>query len=214
MNRYSVIFVRLFLLVLCLTDLVILGQRLRPWSGIIEMPAESTSAFDPLICLAVYTVVLFWGAGIRSEGFRKAVRISTLLGAAGGLLMLGHILLPSLDGRRYVLLHIGLLLAASVLWTAACILGSKAAGHFGVGIVSGIWSAMVSALIASARILWVMSPNAADPPTHNNSVLSLVLSSPAALSVPQGLTATTGFLLICPLAGLALGFICALGSER
>ena len=213
-NRTSPILVRFSLLALCLADLAILAQRLRPWSSIIEFPGENTSAFDPLICIGVYTLVMFWGSGIRSNGFLDAVRISSLLGALGGLLLIAHILLPSLEDNTRVLEHLGLLLAASVLWTAACILGSKAAGHFGIGIVSGIWSAMVSALIASARILWVMSPNSVDPPIRNNTLLSAVLSSPPTMSLSHGLTASTGFLLICPLAGLALGLICAFGLEN
>ncbi len=213
MNRFSALIVRFCLLALCVVNLVILGQRLSPLSSLLNVDSQVASTYDPIVCLAVYTLVMFWAGGIRSEGFAKAVRISSILGAVAGLLLIAHITLPSLPDRTHVLMHIGILVGSAILWTASCILGSKAAGHFGVGIVSGIWSAMVSALFASGMILWKMSPDVIGSPFQSHTVFAVVLNSPPAMSLAYGLSASTGYLLICPLAGLVLGLICAVGLE-
>ena len=213
MKRFSPIIVRFCLLAFCLTDLVILGHRLSPLSSLLNVDSQVVSTYDPIICLAGYTLVMFWAGGIRSEGFGKAVLISSILGAVAGLLLIEHITLPSLPDRTHVLMHIGLLVGSAILWTAACILGSKAAGHFGVGIVSGIWSAMVSALFASGMILWKMSPEVIALPIQSHTVFAVVLNSPPTMSLAYGLSASTGYLLLCPLAGLALGLICSVGLE-
>jgi len=204
------------LLALALADLVLLALRLRPWSHIVDLPGEGTAGSDPAICLVAYIVLIVWVSGNRNPSIRKGLLLGTLFGIPAGLLLAAHVLLAPSPSPTSLVLHMTLLVAAGLLWSVAGFRGARAADHFAMGIVSGAWSAMVSALFACGASLAHIRLQAIPP--QNLSTWTeheaLAFGSPATQSLLHGLIAATGFLLICPLVGGALGMICGLGQEN
>lgn len=206
---------RYALVALAFADLVLLAIRLRPWPQIVNLPGEGTAASDPAICLVAYMVLMFWISGNRNPRIQKGLLLGAIYGGVAGLLLEAHIILAPSASFASLVLHMALLVGAGILWCVAGFVGARAARHFAIGIVSGAWSAMVSALLACGAILAHIDVHAI--PAQNFSTWTnyeaMALGPPPTQSLLHGLIAATGFLLICPLVGGALGIICGLGEE-
>lgn len=204
------------LLALAVGDLLFLALRLRPWSSIGRLPGQGTTGYDPAICLAAYIGLIFWISGNRHFWIRKALSLGTLFGVPAGLLLMAHVLLTPGAGMASLVAHMAMLVSACILWAVAGFRSARAADHFGIGLVSGTWSAMVSALMACAATLARIGLRALPAQDLSTWTRHEVLSfgNPAMQSLVRNLVMITGFLLVCPLIGGALGMICGLGQEK
>jgi hypothetical protein len=117
--------------------------------------------------------------------------------------------------QQMLYMQIGVLVAASICWGLAGMRGAKLANSPNVGIATGVWSAMISALMAGAVILARIDLN--NPPAQSTDpwkqYQGLAIGNQAIQSLVHSLNMTTGFLLISPLVGGAIGLIFALGAQ-
>jgi hypothetical protein len=112
-------------------------------------------------------------------------------------------------------MQIGLLIAAAVLWGMAGMRGSRIAKSPNVGIATGVWAAMASALMAAAVVLAKIDLNNPVPqsPDPWKQYQGLAIGNQAIQSLVHSLVTATGFLLIAPLVGGAVGLIFSLMAQ-
>jgi hypothetical protein len=220
MNSRTPFTLRIPLLLLAAVDLAVLAVRLRPWPDIVNLPGEGTTGYDPVICLVAYLGLLSWIGGNRNIFIRKALSDGALLGLGAGLLLVAQVVIatqPAVMGStmQLVSIQIGLLVAAGVLWGIAGMRGSRVAGNPSIGIVAGVWSAMVGALMACAAVLAQINLNNPAPQSQDpwKQYEGLAIGNPATQALVHSLNTATGFLLITPLVGGAVGFIFALLAQ-
>ena len=213
-SRNSIL-LRIPLMLLAAGDLALLAQRLRPWPEIVNLPGQGTTGYDPAICLTAYLFFLFWIGGNRDEEVQKALRIGLGWAIPAGLLSIWFVTTTSQQGQQMFYLQIGLLVAASILWGVAGMKGAKVTRSPNVGIATGSWSAMISALMAAAVILARIDLNNPLPqsPDPWKQYQGLAIGNEAIQSMVHSLNMTTGFLLIAPLVGGALGLIFAMVAQ-
>lgn len=216
MSRGATLALRIPITLLALADLAILGVRLMPWSEIVNLPGQGNTGYDPLICLTVYTFLLFWLSGNRHPDFQKMLSVTALLGLLGGLMLAGQVTLFDRMGLHTPYVYIGLLVAAGVTWGIAGLRGVQISGNPTIGIVAGLWSAMISALLGSGAALLEIDLRNPRPLTSDpwKQYEGLAIGSQAMQTLVHGLNTATGFLLICPLVGGAVGLMFALGRPE
>jgi hypothetical protein len=202
------------LILLAVADLAGLAMRLRPWPEVAKLPGNGTTAYDPAICLIAYILLMFLMGGTRKSGMRRALGGGTVLGLLAGAALVAEVVLvrPPATENGYV--GIGLLCAAGILCGAAGLRGARAGG-VGLGLLAGIWSAMVAGLMACATVLAQMNPSNAGPISLDpwKQYEGLAIGNQAVQSLVHSLNAATAFLLIGPLVGGALGLIFALMAQ-
>lgn len=215
MGQDAPVIFRYPLLALAAADLVFLALRLWPWSAIGSLPGPGTGS-DPLICLAAYIGLMYWLTGNENIVVRQALSLGMEFGLPAGMLLAAHVLITPRPGWPSLVLHMAFLVGAGALWSAAGFRAARAADHFGIGIVSGAWSGMVSALLACSATLARIDMRALPPqaPESWTQQATLAFNPPAVHSLVHGLVMTTGFLLICPLIGGALGMVCGLAQDQ
>jgi len=206
---------RIPILLLALADLALLAMRLRPWNEITNLPGQGTVGFDPLICLLTYFLLMTWMSGNKDEAVQKALAVGSLFGLVGGALSVGAVLLNSADSRSIFYMQIGLLVAAAVSWGIAGSKGAHAAKSINQGIVAGVWSAMVSALIACGVILSRIDMTHPMAPSQDpwKQYQGLAIGNDAIQYFVHSLVMVAGFLLICPIVGGVLGLIFAMSTQ-
>jgi len=216
MGRGVPVILRIPLLTLAVADLVILAILLRPWTAIATLPGQGTTGFDPVVCLVAYLGLMFWVSGNQNPWVRGALSSGTLFGIPAGLLLVAHLVLRPQPETAFVVLHLALLVAAGLLWGVAGFRAARAADHFGMGIVAGAWSSMVSALMACAAILLKIDQRFSGPsaPLTWLQQQAFAVGAPARQSLVHSLVAAAGYLLICPLVGGAMGLLCGLAQEK
>ena len=206
---------RIPILLLALADLVLLAMRLRPWNEITNLPGQGTVGFDPVICLLAYFFLMAWMSGNKDEAVQKALAIGSLFGLLGGALSVGAVLLNSADSKSIFYMQLGLLVAASISWGIAGMRGAHAARSINQGIVAGVWSAMVSALIACGVVLSRI--DLAHPMAQSQDpwkqYQGLAIGNDAIQYFVHSLVMVAGFLLICPVVGGVLGLIFAMSAQ-
>ncbi len=207
---------RIPVVLLALADLAILAVRLRPWPEIANLPGQGTTGYDPIISLVAYIFLLFWMGGNSDVEVRKALSIGTMLGVPAGLLAIGFVLLGEQHAQQVIFYQIGLLVAAATLWGVAGLRGSRVAASPNVGIGAGVWSAMISALMACAVILARIDLNNPVPqsPDPWKQYQGLAIGNQSIQSLVHSLNTATGFLLIAPLVGGTVGLIFALMGQN
>jgi hypothetical protein len=215
MASKSSILLRIPLMLLAAGDLTLLALRLRPWPEVANLPGQGTTGYDPAICLTTYLFLLFWIGGNRDEKIQKSLRIGFGLAIPAGLLAIAYVFVSDQQSQQGFYTQIGLLAGASVFWGVAGMKGSKLAKSPNVGIAAGAWSAMISALMATAAALARIDlnnplPQSADPWKQYQG---LAIGNQAIQSMVHLLNMATGFLLISPLVGAALGLIFAMAVQ-
>jgi hypothetical protein len=103
-----------------------------------------------------------------------------------------------------------------ILWGVAGLRGSWAAGNAGMGALSGLWSAMVSGLMACTAVLAELylagpSPSSPDPWKQYQG---LAIGNSVTQGLVHSLNTATGFLLLGPLAGAVVGLIFAFFGQN
>jgi len=207
--------IRIPLILLALGDLALLAMRLRPWNEIVNLPGQGTTGYDPAICLVAYAALLFWIGGNSNPEVQKSLTKSLLMAIPAGLLMIGYVYASDNHTQQGFYLQIGLLAAAALLWGLAGWHGEKIGRSPNVGIAAGVWSSMVSALMAVAVVLARIDlinplPQSADPWKQYQG---LAIGNQTIQSLVHSLNMGTGFLLICPLVGGLLGLLFAMAAQ-
>jgi hypothetical protein len=207
---------RIPLILLAVANLVILGLRLWPWQEVLNLPANGTTAIDPAVCLAGYIVFLLFVGGNRHVPIQKALSAGAMLGLLAGVILVAQVMLKTQFADSVSshprLLQIGFLVLAGVVWGIAGLRGAKVGGNAGIGMLSGLWSAMVSGLMAStivlAQLYFAAVPvqQTTDPWKQYEG---LAIGNPATQALVNSLNSATFFLLIGPLAGAGVGLLFA-----
>src|ERR1035437_5104075 len=199
---------RIPLILLAVVNLAILGSRLWPWQDVLNLPGNGTTGIDPVVCLVAYTVLIFFVGGNRHEPIQKALSAGAMLGLLAGCILVAQVVLKT----QFVgavsfhprLLRVGFLALAGVIWGFAGLRGAKSAGSAGIGMLAGLWSAMVSGLMASTAVLVELYFAAAPVPETTDpwkEYEGVALGNPVTQSLVNSLNSATWFLLVGPLAG-------------
>jgi hypothetical protein len=202
---------RFLMILLAAASLGILGVHLWPWREVFNLPGDGTVAFDPAITLVLYIGLIYWiASGIKPET-QQALSAGATIGLAAGAVLIARVYFGIHEGPEPGYAQPALLGIAIILWGIAGLRGSRAAGNAGMGALSGLWCAMMSALLASLVIIGELflarsSPNSPDP---WKDFQGLAIGNAATQGLVHSLNLATGFLLIGPLAGAAVGLIFA-----
>jgi hypothetical protein len=202
---------RFLMILLAVSSLAILGVHLWPWQEVANLPGNGTVAYDPAITLLIYVGLVYWIAnGIKPET-QSALSAGALIGLLAGAVLIARVLLGIRSGPEPSYVQPALLGVAIILWGIAGLRGSRSAGNAGMGALSGLWCAMMSALMASLVIIGELylarsSPNSPDP---WKDFQGLAIGNSATQGLVHSLNLATGFLLIGPLAGAAIGLVFA-----
>jgi hypothetical protein len=220
MGTSSLPTLRIPLILVALADLALLGMRLWPWQDVVNLPLNGATGIDPAVCLLTYAGLIFWIGNTRSAETKRVLSMGAMLGLVGGLLLAGRVAYNAQPGianaAQAGTVSKGLLLAAALVWGIAGFRGAKSGGDAASGMLSALWSAMTSGLLACAAVLVEMYLAAPVPETTDPWKLyeGLAIGNSATQALVQSLNTATGFLLLCPLAGGVLGLVFGLAGQN
>ena len=199
------------LILLAAADLAVLGMRLWPWPEAMNLPGNGTTGLDPAISLLGYIVLILWINTNKQEPFQRALSMGTMLGLPAGLLLAANVVLAVRPTGHPGFLQPGLLALAGVLWGIAGLRGSRVEANAGMGLICGVWSAMVSGLIGCAAVLATMYLAGPPPEIQDpwKQYQGLAIGNPETQALVHSLNTATGFLLVGPLVGAAMGLMFA-----
>jgi hypothetical protein len=133
--------------------------------GLLSYPTTLTASPDGwrglvgvLVILVIYEAAFLWGTRIMERTYPSVLRTGLLFGTAGGLLfafqLLFDYLYPMTSGQdgTFSLFTFG---ALFLLFFLSGIAGAWQTGHTRHGIISALWSALVSSL-AWFILLWIV----------------------------------------------------------
>jgi hypothetical protein len=203
------------LVLLAIADLALLGTRLWPWQEVLNLPGHGTTGIDPAISLLGYIGIIFWITGNRHEPVQAVLSTAAWMGVLAGAVLVAQVVLGTRPDVQPAYLPQVLLAAAAVLWGIAGIRGGRA-GNTGIGMLCGAWSAIVSCLIACTAAfleMYYASPQPA-PQDPWKAYEGLATGNPATQALVHSLNTATGFLLIGPLVGGAVGLLFAASRAR
>lgn len=193
-------FLRIPLVLLAVGDLGLLAARLRPWPEVPNLPDQGAAGYDPMICLLVYASLLFWVSSSHRPSFQRTLTAATGLAIPAGLLAIVTVLLSERPPSAVMFFsRFAILLVASLFWGWAGVRAEELTGSPQIAIMAGLWSAMISVLMAVAVLL----ARVAEPYTH------LLPGDPAVDALIRALHRATGLLLVAPLVGGMMGLFFA-----
>lgn len=202
---------RIPLALLAAANLAVLGVVLWPWPDALNLPVGGSAAFDPAVTLCAYLGLIFWTTSGIEESTQEALSQGAILGLAAGGFLVVRVLVAIRVAEQPGFLQPALVTVAVILWGVAGLRGSRPAGSVGMGALSGLWSSMVSCLLASAAILaelYLAGPTQASPDPWKQ-YQGLAIGNPATQGLVHSLDSATAFLLLGPLAGTVVGLIFA-----
>jgi hypothetical protein len=202
---------RVPMILLALVNLAILGLHLWPWQEIYFLPDSGTVAFDPIICLAAYVGLVYWIPSGTEEGTRKALRAGAVIGLLAGVALIANVMLGVREGSQPSYLQPLLLGVAIIFCGVAGIRGSRVSGNTGMGALSGLWCAMMAALLGSGAVLaeLFLAGSSQDSTDPWKRYQGLAIGNTALQGLVHALNTVTGFLLLGPLAGAIIALIFA-----
>jgi hypothetical protein len=212
MGTGSRLILRIPLVLLAVANLAILAQRLLPWYDVRNLPVNGTTGIDPIVVLLGYIGLFIWISGSRNMAYLQGLRTATLVGVLAGIALIAEVVLSVRTPGQLGMDQIGLLVAAGILTGIAGLLGSRTTANPGNGIVFGVWCAMVSSLMACTAVLLeinVAAPRALTPDPWKQ-YQGLAIGNQATQVLVHSLLTATGFILIGPLIGGAVGLTFAL----
>ena len=207
---------RIPLALLAIANLVILAIRLRPWHDALNLPVNGTSGIDPVVILLGYVGLIFWINSIKETEYQAAMGEGTMLGLLAGAILVGEVLIASGSPGQTSAIQIGLFVAASIVAGISGLRGARITGNAGIGMVSGIWCAMVGCLIACTAVLLKIDVATPQPLTSDpwKQYEGLAIGNHATQVLVHSLITATGFILVGPLIGGVLGLLFALFGQN
>lgn len=199
------------MMLLAALDLAILGIHLWPWQEIVNLPGNGTVAFDPALTLMALIGLIPWISSGVKEPTQKALSAGAMIGILAGAVLIANVILGEHDGAPQGFLRPGLLGVAAILWGVAGLRGSRAAGNAGMGALAGLWGAIVSCLMACAAVLgqFYLTASTQNAPDPWKEYQGLAIGNTAMQELVHTLNTATGFLLLGPLVGAAVGLLFA-----
>jgi hypothetical protein len=140
-----------------------------------------------------------------------------MLGLLGGLLLVAEVLIGTHKVGGPGPIQIALIAVAGILAGIAGWRGAHMTGNPGTAIISGVWCAMVSSLMACTTVLLNMNPTTTMPLSQDpwKQYEGLAIGTQPTQVLVHSLTQATGFILIGPLVGGAVGLLFAIfGPEK
>lgn len=197
---------RTALILLALGNLLALAARI--WHA--GAGTDSNSITDPAISLGFYIVLALWIGSTRAEADRGWLLQAATLGVSGGVALIcvvGIASLPMPDGfTLHYKLQVILICAAIAMWGIAAARITRSGRKLGLAVVAGIWSAMVSSLLACSALLAQTYAKMGDGVLDPWGPLQQRIVGPDSTQpLVHTLNAATGFLLIGPVVGCAAG---------
>jgi hypothetical protein len=208
---------RIPLLSLAAADLAILAARLRPWQKIASLPGNGSVGFDPGIVLLAYVGIVLWLTGRTGHRLVNAQSAVTLLGLLGGALLAARAWLEGLASALHTTEVQGVLMIAAVIcWGVAGTRAARAAGSAGGSFISGIWSAMVSCMLACTVVLGQFYISGLPPDTQDSykQFQEIGIGSDATVALVHSLNTTTSLLLVAPIAGATVALLFGWIAQR
>ncbi len=201
------------IILMALVNLSLLGVRLWPWKEISNLPGEGSTGFDPILSLVGYVGLAFWIGTVNTEEARKRLFSSAILGLLGGLFLAAQVVLAvrttSDEGAPPHWLQYGLIGASVLVWGICAAQTARAGFQGGFAIITAIWSAMVSCLMAGAALLgelfYSYSPGQTADPWKQYQ--GLAIGSESTQALVNTLLTATGFLLIGPIVAAIAGVV-------
>lgn len=212
MRTGSPLLLRIFLILLTAANLSLLAKRLMPWSDVRNLPVNGTSGIDPMVVLAIYIGLILWISNSKNKEYLRGLTVATGIGLLGGAALAAQVTLSMQPQGQSFQVRIGLLVASAILAGVAGLLGSRTTKNPGNGIVFGAWCTMVSGLIGCGTVLLkisMSSPQSLSPDPWKQ-YQGLAIGNAATQALVHSLLTATGFILIGPLVGAALGLVFAL----
>jgi len=208
---------RFSLILLALANLAMLGKLLWPWQEVPNLPLNGATGIDPAVVLVGYIGLIFWLAASIQEPIQKALRTASLLGLLAGLLLIAEITIkaqtevPAQSGTVVAVL----LAAVALLWGISGLRGAQNTGNGGIGPLAGLWSAMVSGLVAAAGIFGQALFSGPLPVSQDpwRQYEGLAVGNSATQALVFTLNSATFYLLVGPLAGAAIGLFFSLFAK-
>jgi hypothetical protein len=212
MRTGSPLLLRIFVILLAVANLALLAKRLLPWHDVRNLPVNGTTGIDPMVVLVIYILLIVWISDSKNRDFLRGLTIATGIGVLGGAALAEQVTLSSQPQGQSFQVRVGLLVAAAILTGVAGLLGSRTTKNPGNGIVFGAWCAMVSGMIGCGTVLLKMNVYAQQnlPPDPWKQYQGLAIGNAATQVLVHSLLTATGFILIGPLVGAALGLVFAL----
>jgi len=202
--------IRIPLLLLAAVDLAILAMRLQPWQEISKLPGGGSVGFDPGLILLAYAGIVVWLTGPTGHRLVNAQTMVSLLGLLAGALLAARAWLAGIPSALHTTEFQGALMVAAVIcWGVAGTRAAREAGAAGGSFISGIWSAMVSALVACAVVLGQFFISGPPPDTLDSyrQFQEIGLGSDATIALVHALNTTTSLLLVAPIAGATVALL-------
>lgn len=202
--------IRFPLMLLAAADLVLLGMRIRPFSEVLSLPGRGSTGIDPAVCLAGYLGLIFWLTGATGSRLVVAQKQVSWLGVAAGAVLAARFWLGGVPPSPATGEIQGALVGVTgILWGVAGFCAASTAGTATVSLIAGIWSAMVSSLMACAVVLGQFFVSGPPPETQDSykQFQELGIGDPSTVVLVHALSTTVALLLVGPLCGGALGLI-------
>jgi hypothetical protein len=216
----SALVLRFPLILLAMADMYLLAQRLSPLQEIFNLPLNGAVGIDPAVCLVAYMVLLLWLPRRQSATMSQVLGESLMLGLLAGLFVILELEIKASAAMQQadppLLMTRTLLCAAIATWGIAGLRGGRITGNAAVGLLTGIWSAMTTGLLAATAVLVRMTV-AGPPPVSNDpwkQYEGLAIGSATTQALVESLNSTTFYLLVCPLVGAMVGLFFALFGQK
>jgi hypothetical protein len=201
---------RVPLLLLIAADLVLLALRLGPMQQIFTLPGKGNIGIDPALCLLACGGVVLWLTGANGSRLVYAQRAVTWLGVAGGAILGGRFWMAGLQsGPQTREEQSALLVVLCIVWGFAGVRATREAGTKGASLMAGVWSGLVSALIAATAVLGQFFVTGPPPETQDSykQFQEMGIGDPATVVLVHALSAVPILLLLGPLASAAMAIV-------
>ena len=199
-------------------NLAMIGVRLFSYRSLIGMPGAFTLIVEPAVLLIMYALLVVWATGRSRTAYRIALLIGTVFGLITGGMQIVHLCLENflnLSGGANGIIALAFMVGMFLLWGSAGYRAARRTGVFSAGLLAGVWSAMVSMLIAVmfGFALMNMSIPHAEDVARWPEFRSSGWTDAQAFAIANTLEAGFSHLLVGPIVGAVFGGIAGLLAQ-
>jgi hypothetical protein len=149
--KFNIKALRWALLAAVALDLALVLGRALSFPAFFAMPDSALYLLEPVALLLVYAGVAFWLRRIAGPAWHLPLQLGTIVGVCAGALDVVNIVLESLVslGRpASAISSLSLMFGLFFCWGVAGAWGTRRTGSLLLGMLTAVWSAMVSIVIA------------------------------------------------------------------